>query len=214
MKIISKYKDYYDFLSGIYGEDPKLILDRRDFGVNFLPTSCDFKVILYITGYVVEGVCKDGKFYYGEDLYKIQSNVPEYSNKYMRWNNEDNDDYISVEINNSLGKKELISVMVKQVKDKCNYNIYLECPILIQCNAIQSGSVSIPNRSIRFIKYPELNKLELGSYLLPEKIYQMILDWLSAQVDRKLNKVVELTNEQKIENKGFDKKTSFRPNMK
>ena len=29
-----------------------------------------------------------------------------------------------------------------------------------------------------------------------------------------LNKITTLTNEQKIENKGFDTKTSFRPNMK
>ena len=27
MKIISKYKDYYDYLQGIYGVDEKLILD-------------------------------------------------------------------------------------------------------------------------------------------------------------------------------------------
>lgn len=31
MKIISKYKDYYDYLVGIYGEDPLKILDRRKF---------------------------------------------------------------------------------------------------------------------------------------------------------------------------------------
>ena len=30
MKIISKYKDYYDYLSGIYGEDPLKVLDRRE----------------------------------------------------------------------------------------------------------------------------------------------------------------------------------------
>ena len=28
MKIISKFKDYYDFLQGIYGVDPLLVLDR------------------------------------------------------------------------------------------------------------------------------------------------------------------------------------------
>lgn len=29
MKIISKYKDFYDYLVGIYGEDEKLVYDRR-----------------------------------------------------------------------------------------------------------------------------------------------------------------------------------------
>ena len=29
MKIISKYKDYYDYLGGIYGRDDTLTYDRR-----------------------------------------------------------------------------------------------------------------------------------------------------------------------------------------
>lgn len=31
MKIISKFKDYYDYLQGIYGVYPKLVLDKREF---------------------------------------------------------------------------------------------------------------------------------------------------------------------------------------
>lgn len=30
MKIISKFKDYYDYLVGKYGEDPILVFDRRN----------------------------------------------------------------------------------------------------------------------------------------------------------------------------------------
>ncbi|UOP05387.1 hypothetical protein [Conchiformibius kuhniae] len=30
MKIISKYKDFYDYLVGMYGQDPVLVYDRRD----------------------------------------------------------------------------------------------------------------------------------------------------------------------------------------
>ncbi len=29
MKIIDKNKDYYDFLMGVYGQDPKAVYDRR-----------------------------------------------------------------------------------------------------------------------------------------------------------------------------------------
>ena len=29
MKIIDKYKDYYDYLQGIYGQDPLAVYDRR-----------------------------------------------------------------------------------------------------------------------------------------------------------------------------------------
>lgn len=31
MKIISQYKDYYDYLIGFYGIDEKIVLDRRKF---------------------------------------------------------------------------------------------------------------------------------------------------------------------------------------
>lgn len=31
MKIISKYKDYYDYLTGVYGIDPKKVLDRTNY---------------------------------------------------------------------------------------------------------------------------------------------------------------------------------------
>lgn len=38
MKIISKYKDYYDYLSGIYGIDDKKILDRTIYKpMNYVP---------------------------------------------------------------------------------------------------------------------------------------------------------------------------------
>lgn len=30
MKIIDRYKDYYDYLSGIYGIDELVIFDRRE----------------------------------------------------------------------------------------------------------------------------------------------------------------------------------------
>ena len=66
MKILDKRgsKDYYDYLTGVYGIDDKLVLDRRKktfFGI--IPT----KISLYIAGFVVEGLYIKGKFYYGED---------------------------------------------------------------------------------------------------------------------------------------------------
>ena len=52
MKIISKYKDYYDYLSGVWGEDPKLVLVRKgEFVVQSTnPSGCDMYVLTFIIG--------------------------------------------------------------------------------------------------------------------------------------------------------------------
>ena len=55
MKIISKYKDYYDYLQGIYGIDNNLILDR----IKFSPISYEYDntiITLYICDYKIQGV--------------------------------------------------------------------------------------------------------------------------------------------------------------
>ncbi len=74
MKIISKFKDYYDYLVGVYGIDEKLILDRTE----FYPTSRfvspnDSKVTFFICGYQVDGLYRDGRFYYGGDLAQFEN---------------------------------------------------------------------------------------------------------------------------------------------
>lgn len=46
MKIISKYKDYYDFVAKIYGEDPKIIFNRKPYEfettISYSPLESDF----------------------------------------------------------------------------------------------------------------------------------------------------------------------------
>ena len=59
-----------------------------------------------------------------------------------------------------------------------------------------------------------LKDLNLNSFVSPEEVYKMISDWISYQRTIAENHVDTMTNVQKIESKGFDKKTSFRPNMK
>ena len=69
MKIISKYKDYYDFLTGLYGIDNKLILDRRSFtGMGYL----DEGILRILVGdYIVEGLYFTDKFYYGSTIHQF-----------------------------------------------------------------------------------------------------------------------------------------------
>lgn len=77
MKIISKYKDYYDYLQGIYGVDEKLILDRRS---SEHPMYYQNGVYQFIIGeLIVEVLHVNGKFYCGEsDMIKIGGQRNEY----------------------------------------------------------------------------------------------------------------------------------------
>jgi hypothetical protein len=75
MKILSKYKDYYDYLTGIYGEDPLIILDRRSYKKIDLeykgwkhrlfnvPQIYTFSLI--IGNFYIEGIKYGDSFYYG-----------------------------------------------------------------------------------------------------------------------------------------------------
>ena len=92
MKIISKYKDYYDYLVGIYGEDPKLVLDRRD---NDFFTYKKNKIQLFIAGNIIDGYCDGDKIYYGEDLEQFKSD-------YRYWKEEKNENVVHILIDKYL----------------------------------------------------------------------------------------------------------------
>ena len=88
MKIISKYKDYYDFYVGIYGEDPLLVLDRTKndnkcvFCGNLLSLRRNSRITLYISGFKTDGyIDKDGVTHWGDDLLKFKSDRHEYKRR-------------------------------------------------------------------------------------------------------------------------------------
>ena len=84
MKILSKHKDYYDYLTGIHGIDPVLVYDRRLFPVeNFekyhthdpqtLSLHHEFNIHVNNKSYLV--FLREGKLYHSEkeilELFKI-----------------------------------------------------------------------------------------------------------------------------------------------
>lgn len=209
MKIISKYKDYYDYISGIYGEDPKLILDRREFDYNtyrFQGSGIDM-VTLFIAGFRVEGVYKDGNFYYGGELAKIGTikNVTK-SKYYWAWSNryyEATYYVVENETNNPYW------VLGDIVKDRDKINVLEDCPILIR------SAIGSRTEQINVENFPILQDLGLPSFIPPEKIHRWLSDWLSEiENEKERNITPALSDIEKIENKGFDKITSFRPKMK
>ena len=196
MKIISKYKDYYDYLVGVYGEDPKLVLDRR----NGDPTpymSERSKFSLYIGGFRVDGILVDKEFYYGEDLKKFPHRELK---SYTHLNEKDYEIGNAIYLQDGLSRFSS-SFSTVLIKDQGNINILMNCPIVLEQFSKKS-------------KFPILSLLNLQKFLPPEKIFLILSDWLSSQITESEKLIDKRNDTLKLESKGFDKKTSFRPNIK
>lgn len=210
MRIISKYKDYYDYLSGIYGEDSKLILDRRDFDHNtyrFQGKEIDY-ITLYICGYRIDGVYKNGDFYYGDQIKDICDNIHNNIKDLKYWWNWKNNYYEAKYYSFTNGRFEDL-ILGEIVKDKDKINQRENCPILLR------SSIGSKTDNINVEKFPILQDIGLPSFIDAKTIYQWLVDWLSQKENEKeIERGITITNIDKLKSKGFDPKKSFRPNMK
>lgn len=196
MKIISKYKDYYDYLTGIYGIDNNLVLDRR-VGDTIPYLHEGFR--LYVAGWIVEGYYdKDSeKCYYGKALEEYGN--PDIKALHYLPSKHWNRDYSKSIF---MGKGLLgYWLYTKCIKDKDNINVQENCPIIYVHNK-------------EYIRFPQLSKLDLASFVKPEIIYTWIEQWLSARITEKEIHIDTRDDVTKLQSKGFNKKTSFRPKIK
>lgn len=187
MRILSKYKDFYDFLSGLYGIDDKIILDRRHFSKpTYVPDKNAF--CLHICGIVYEGVYTNGKFYWCK-------NLEPFSNKITQaWS--DNRLMFDMKFGRNL--------YVEPYLDLKNINQKFNCPIILaEHDAREYGKYNT-------WMYPPLKDLNISSILPAREIYLQLIDWLSP-------KDIDPTprpDKEKIVSAGFDLKTSFRHPIK
>lgn len=199
MKIISKYKDYYDYLAGIYGIDEKLILDRTEFHITDQYLTNNSKVIFFICGYQVDGLYRDGKFYYGEQLEQF---VDKKEPSRWRWYHWDSDRSLSYSIKtNNTGRNEYSQFLKEPTLDKEKYNEIFNCPILIVDTFGKHK-----HAGVKFSKFPILKDYGFSSVYSPDKIWLMIYDFLAKTKDIPDTQ----TDKEKIISKGFDYKHSFR----
>ena len=219
MKIISKYKDYYDYLMGIYGIDEKLVLDRRNFDHrDFYDTPISLQV--YICGMAYQGYYDGEKFYYGEGLYKVGQDYDEWvkKNRTGWWLKYHRPNKIKqVVIKKPKNYQGLISgggsdyirgsgsdylhFAVEPYIDIGKLNEKRDCPIVVEVYGD------------RFDFHP-LNKIGFGSVIDPHVIFNSLSNWLSKKITEKEVIKDSRTEHQRIESRGFDKKRSFRPKMK
>jgi hypothetical protein len=199
MKIISGFKDSYDYLQSLYGVDEKLVLDRRKYyNLKYIPKGTS-KVVIHIGEYLLEGLVKNETFYWGADIEQFSSPKTKYD-IHKDYKDLKNDFYI---VNNELYRGyENIKIFKEPVHLGDKSPTWKEdCPILIK------------NYS-DYTKHPILKQYNINSFVTNEWIWHNLTEWLSKRITKNEPDVPIGTDKERILSAGFDLKTSFRNKIK
>ena len=209
MKIISGgKKDYYDFLSGIYGIDEDIVYDRRnsivlkDFGYckNFFSKIKDFhdlkkrkyKRYHYEGNKLVYGVIEEGVISY----FVIEIGYYQYLFRTERYLDDNSEVQIDVQLCHKIELKEKKSKAPISIIPVEYFGFFRETPEIKEYLIKQEA------------QNPILCDTWVTSYIPPEEIYNNVYNYLISI--REPNIVDKRTDIEKLESKGFDKKISFR----
>lgn len=251
MKIISKFKDLYDYKVAKYGVDEKLVYNRK--------TYCDYYKILHINILTDE----NGRVSEEDFNNNLKENI-----KYFKHNNHnkilivgekivhlfftEDGVYSHFDIKNpkeiggekiyrywayyadkkeitfNNGKRFEIYIIFEELwndlfsYDRKRFLSYLNIPkddtlfdepmILIEyVGKVDKKTIRYPNSIYKITHNPNLS--QMGIYIDEDFVWQNLVEFLS---NKRSEKEIspEVSNENKILSKGFDLKTSFRPNMK
>lgn len=262
MKIISKHKDFYDYLVGIYGEDEKLVFDRRqkfderpeiyclqlsNFTSHYLKASHYVWHALLFVGHALVHVFKSdiGEIFTSFDLTDDKGN--QLDNPQIAKIFDDRIDWygyrgLEIYLNGQcfemfsyfgfehirqfhqlsqetfLNRKDatLYQALKKKYvaehkKSDCD-KVFDHAPILLIASKDNNGKIRYGiNHSNDIFVNPILQ--EMGMYFDPTFVWQKVSEYLGTL--RMADEVSPpVPNDDKIVNKGFDVKRSFRPKMK
>ena len=251
MKIISKFRDFYDYKVAKYGVDEKLVYTRKTYceyyETNFISiyTSSDDRIseenfnknlkeeveyfkrnnchkILILGEKLIHLFFTEDGIYTHFDIKNPKDIGGETIYKYWAYY----DDTKEITFNN--GKKIEIHIAFNELwNDFFNYDrkrflsylniskeevLFNEPIILVEyIGGIDRKIARYDNSVYKFTYNPNLS--QMGVYIDEDFIWQSLVEFLS---NKRSEKEIspEVSNENKILSKGFDLKTSFRPNMK
>ena len=216
MKILSKYKDYYDYLTGIYGEDPLIVLDRRNHQQpiwrfnhkhGYINEPQSLKHTLFIGGWIVDFIHYGDKFYYGEEILQIPD-LKLKENYYLGFN----ENIYSNELKNDfwIFHQDCNSNPIKIFKKPIKINFQFNFSEVITLIKFDYNYKLEKYDCIIICPYLKLSDIQLNKFISAETIYQWIYDYISESNSKKEQHIDLRTDIQKLEGKGFDKKISFR----
>lgn len=192
MKIISKYKDYYDYLQGIYGVDEKLVLDRRS---SEHPTYYSTGRHVFLIGNIrVDVIHIDGKFYCGEsDMIKLGG---------KRHVDVTGRVSYTVSYTTASGRRETISVAVKPMILNSKDSDDRPAIVLLRTGDCYTKQSIYP--------FPRLEQYNIQKVLSPHDAWVELSAWLGQKVTAREPVVPVGDDKVRILSAGFDLKTSFR----
>ena len=251
MKIISKFKDFYDYKVVKYGVDEKLVYTRKTYceyyETNFISiyTSSDDRIleenfnknlkeeveyfkrnnchkILILGEKLIHLFFTENGVYTHFDIKNPKDIGGETIYKYWAYYDD------TKEITFNDGKKIEIHIAFNELwNDFFNYDrkrflsylniskeevLFNEPIILVEyIGGIDRKIARYDNSVYKFTYNPNLS--QMGVYIDEDFVWQSLVEFLS---NKRSEKEIspEVSNENKILSKGFDLKTSFRPNMK
>ena len=241
MKIISKFKDFYDYKVEKYGVDEKIIYNRitkifrnfpRIFTKNEVQPDYNNK-ILFVGDKIVLVFKTKEKLYTQFDLEDIEllkaknSNVRVKNFSYYMKDSEITfldgntifvNSFINIDLYDLLkmNRKTFYNFFIKNKKDFFDIdeenNFFNEPIVLIEFLENVTDHDNRRSTSV-YKKTYNPNLSQMGIYIDEDFIWQSLVEFLS---NKRSEKEIspEVSNENKILSKGFDLKTSFRPNMK
>ena len=202
MKLISNFKDYYDYLIGQYGIDEKCVYERICSTENnnkwiksgiYKPnhslegTVYSFE-ILAVCGTIYCCYYYQGKHYFGEEAI-------DYIPKKIKRGLYENDIDTYSDLLKSM-KTQTMNYVTNVHLSKTNLNEKENCPVLILDRRCEHAEV----------KNPKLSDYDFGKVLSAEDCYLQIVNFITREKTITDNR----TNKEKILSAGFDTKTSFR----
>ena len=250
MKIISKFKDFYDYKIAKYGVDEKLVYNRKtyydyykilhiniltdengrvsieDFNNNLKENIKYFKhnnhnKVLIVGEKIVHLFFTENKVYTHFDIEnpeKIADHIYKYwayytDTKEIIFNDGKKFEFFITfnDIWNDLfsyDRKRFLSYMEISKDD----TLFDEPMILIEyVGKVDKKTIRYPNFIYKITYNPNLS--QMGIYFDEDFIWQSLVEFLSNKRNEK-EISPEVSNDNKILSKGFDLKSSFRPNMK
>ena len=190
MKIIAKTKDYYDYLQGKYGVDPKLVYDRRNgspmVDQNIYNRDGD-TLLIAVAGILYPAIWIGGSWHYDRESFKAYSDIDRKNKTHYDWT-----------LNNH---KHLFD---KNYLDFTDINRDLREPVLVK-----TLSYGWKNNFKEWVKPLTLQQFSFHKIKSAEEVYIAISSFLGWLVD---NPPIpdKQTNREKIVSHGFDLKKSFR----
>lgn len=218
MRIISNFKDYYDYVQNIYGIDHSITFNRINKKVLFKTKLPKYFYNTFEEDYTInkknnqkiyffDGINKQDIVHIKETIrylilcdkiYRIKNIIEtDYKNKQTKYVQfQDSEDYVVTKYN--LDDHKLLYQFAKE--QKC------VCAVLYGFEIMETT-----NGCDEFFKIelnPNLGSLNLIQLMSPEEVYQKIEQYL---INQKTNEeIISVDNNTKIIQAGFDLKTSFR----